>query len=108
MNEMNILETALGRARNGHGQVVGVVGDPGLGKSRLCFGFVEQCRAEGIRVIEGHCPAHGKSIPYLPILEIYRNYFGITTQDSAVDARHKLAGALLLLDESLVQPTGFI
>lgn len=101
-NEMNILQTALARAKNGHGQVVGVVGEPGLGKSRLCFEFVEQCRAEGMTIIEGHCPAHGKNIPYLPILELYRSYFGVTAQDSAVDARHKIAGALLLLDKSLV------
>ena len=53
-------------------------------------------------MIEGHCPAHGKNIPYVPILELYRSYFGITSQDSAPDARQKIAGALLLLDESLV------
>ncbi len=101
-SEMDVLQTALVRAKNGHGQVVGVVGEPGLGKSRLCFEFVEQCRAAGMTIIEGHCPAHGKNIPYLPILELYRSYFGVTGQDSAVDARHKIAGALLLLDESLV------
>ena len=101
-DEMSILTTALARAKNGHGQVVGVLGEPGLGKSRLCFEFVEQCRADGLDVIEGHCPAHGKNIPYVPILELYRSYFGITSQDSAPDARQKIAGALLLLDESLV------
>ena len=46
-SEMDVLQTALARAKNGHGQVVGVVGEPGLGKSRLCYEFVEQCRAEG-------------------------------------------------------------
>ena len=53
-------------------------------------------------IIEGHCPAHGKNIPFLPSLELYRSYFGVTARDSAVDARHKIAGALLLLDESLI------
>lgn len=101
-DEMNILQTALVRAKNGYGQVVGVVGEPGLGKSRLCFEFIEQCRADGMMIIEGHCPAHGKNIPYLPILELYRSYFGVTAQDSAVNARHKIASALILLDETLV------
>lgn len=101
-DEMNILTTALSRARNGHGQVVGVVGEAGLGKSRLCHEFVEQCRAQGIAIFEGHCPAHGKNIPYLPILELYRSFFGITTPDSPAQARNKIAGALLLLDKRLV------
>ena len=101
-DEMSILTTALARAKNGHGQVVGVVGEPGLGKSRLCYEFVEQCRAESVPIFEGHCPAHGKNIPYLPILELYRNYFGVTSQDRPAQARNKIAGALLLLDESLV------
>ena len=101
-DEMNILNAALARARNGHGQVVGVVGEPGLGKSRLCYEFVQQCRADGVEVIEGHCPAHGKNIPYIPILELYRSYFGVTSQDGAAATRQKIAGALLLLDESLI------
>ena len=101
-DEMNILTTALARAKNGHGQVVGVVGEPGLGKSRLCYEFVEQCRAERVPVFEGHCPAHGKNIPYLPIFELFRSYFGVTSQDRPAQARNKIAGALLLLDNSLV------
>ena len=59
-NEIQILQSALSHAESGHGQVVGVVGDPGVGKSRLCYEFVEQCRARGIAVYEAHCPAHGK------------------------------------------------
>src|SRR5439155_21114656 len=48
IDEMAALETALGRAIEGNGQVVGVVAHPGLGKSRLCFEFAERCRARGI------------------------------------------------------------
>jgi adenylate cyclase len=95
------LDAALARARAGHGQVVGVVGDPGLGKSRLCFEFVERCRAEGLAVYEAHCPAHGRNIPYLPILELFRNYFGIGAQDNALEARRKIAGTLALLGPAL-------
>src|SRR5208282_2462790 len=66
--EMATLESALESAIAGHGQVVGVVAEAGTGKSRLCLEFVERCRARGVRVNEGHCPAHGKTIPYLPLL----------------------------------------
>jgi class 3 adenylate cyclase len=91
-NEMAILEAALERAVAGSGQVVGVVADPGLGKSRLCSEFAEHCRAREIRVYEARGVAHGKGIPWLPILESLRAYFGITEQDSATGARDKIAG----------------
>ena len=100
-DEMHTLEAALERAREGHGQAVGVVGDPGVGKSRLCFEFVERCRRDGIHVYEAHCPAHGRNIPLLPILDLYRNYCGITFQDTPAQARQKIAGALVLLDPQL-------
>ena len=99
--EMQTLEAALARTQAGHGQVIGIVGEPGLGKSRLCFEFVEQCRRQKIPVFEAHCPAHGKNIPYLPILELFRNYFDINTDDDATQARKKIAGTLTLLDATL-------
>src|SRR5678810_784322 len=45
------------------GRAVGVVGDAGVGKSRVCLEFVERCRAQGLTVHEAHCPAHGATIP---------------------------------------------
>jgi adenylate cyclase len=98
--EMASLESALDAAIAGHGQVVGVVADAGTGKSRLCLEFVERCRARGIRVNEAHCPAHGKTIPYLPLLEMLRSIFGIAERDSDHEARRKIAGELMLLDDT--------
>ena len=98
--EMNVLETALARARAGNGQVIGVMAEAGTGKSRLCYEFAEHCRAAGMRVIEGRCAAHGRNVPLLPILQIFRHYYGITEQDSDRSAREKLAGHLLLLDDA--------
>jgi class 3 adenylate cyclase len=100
-DEMGSLNSALARARDGHGQVVGVVGEPGLGKSRLCFEFVERCRNEGLAVYTAHCPAHGKSIPFIPILELLRSYFEIADDDSPEQVRKKIAGSLLLLDPEM-------
>jgi len=97
--EMDVLETALARARAGNGQVIGVVAEAGTGKSRLCYEFAEHCGAAGMRVIEGRCAAHGRNVPLLPILQIFRHYYGITEQDSDRSAREKLAGHLLLLDD---------
>jgi len=98
--DIGALETSLARALDGAGQIVGVIGEAGVGKSRLCFEFLERCRRRGIRVREAHCPAHGKSLPYVPILQLLRAYFGIDERDGPPEARRKIAGALLLLDEA--------
>ncbi len=98
-DDMDVLERAYEQARSGNGQVIGVVAQAGTGKSRLCFEFVERCRARGLRVLQGTGVAHGKNIPFLPILQIFRQYFGITEQDADRMAREKIAGRLLLIDE---------
>src|SRR5262249_47561960 len=102
-SEMTVLETALERAIGGNAQVVGVVAEPGTGKSRLCYEFAERCRAREIQVYEGHGVSHGKGIPLLPALEFQRNAFGITEQDTPRAARDKIAGRMLLLDETLAE-----
>jgi adenylate cyclase len=98
-DDLNTLDAALARASEGNGQVVGVVGNAGVGKSRLCFEFAERCRARGLRVLEGRALGHGKHLPLLPILQALRAYFGITEQDSDREAREKIAGRMLLLGE---------
>src|SRR5882672_4434997 len=98
--DMATLEAALEQAQAGLGQVVGVVAEAGTGKSRLCFEFAERCRARGMTVNEGHAVAHGKNIPYLPILQVFRGYYGITEQDDDRTVREKIAGRMLLLDEA--------
>ena len=97
--EMDALEAALERSLAGTGRVAAVVGEPGVGKSRLCAEVVERCRGRGLVVYEAHCPAHGKTIPYLPLLELLRNLFGITDQDGPREARQKIAGEPALLDD---------
>jgi class 3 adenylate cyclase/tetratricopeptide (TPR) repeat protein len=96
--EMKLLEDALEQAKDGRGGVVGVVAEPGIGKSRLCQEFADRCRAAGIDVYETQAQAHGTAIPFLPILQMMRGYFGIEDRDSERVAREKIAGRLLLLD----------
>jgi adenylate cyclase len=96
--EMKFLEDALEQTRQGRGGVIGVVSEPGVGKSRLCQEFADRCRADGIDVYETQAQAHGTAIPFLPILQMMRNYFGIEDRDSERVSREKIAGRLLLLD----------
>lgn len=99
-DELATLDAALERALAGQGRVVGVVAEAGVGKSRLCHEFAERCRGRNINVYEAHCPAHGKTIPLLPVHEILREYFGIEDEDRGQAVREKIAGRLLLLDRA--------
>jgi class 3 adenylate cyclase len=101
--DMQSLESALEQAQNGNGQVVGIVAEAGTGKSRLCFEFLEGCRARGIQVLVGNGVAHGRNIPLLPILQAFRAYYGITERDDDRTVREKIAGRLLLLDTSFAE-----
>jgi class 3 adenylate cyclase/tetratricopeptide (TPR) repeat protein len=106
--DMATLEAALERARGGSGQVVGVVADAGTGKSRLCAEFLDGCRAQGIPIFEGRGVAHGKSIPMLPMLELWRAYYGISDGDTPETTRDKIAGRLLLMNESFRESLPFV
>ncbi len=96
--DLRTLEDALEQSAAGNGQVIGVVAEAGTGKSRLCFEFLERCRGRGMQVFEARAVAHGKNIPLLPILELFRAYFGIAAQDDERGAREKIAGRMVVLD----------
>jgi adenylate cyclase len=97
---MAVLEGALERAHAGQGQVIGVVAEPGTGKSRLCYEFLQRCRSRGVDVYEAHAVPHGKAVPLLLILELTRAYLGISELDSDRVARDKAAGRLLQMGEA--------
>jgi len=101
--EIESLQDALERARAGDGQVVGVMGEAGAGKSRLCFEFVERCRAEGDVVHEATASSHGQNEPFLPVLKLLRGVFGIDERDSDESTRDKITGRMLRQNESLVR-----
>jgi predicted ATPase/class 3 adenylate cyclase len=97
-DEMQTLESAMERALNGEASVVGIVGEAGVGKSRLCHEFAQRCRARGLPVYHATGQAHTSSVPLLPVLQLMRSYFDIVDQDDDQTARERIAGKLLLLD----------
>ena len=99
--EMAVLAGALDRAKAGEGAVVEIVAEPGIGKSRLCHEFAERARAEGIEVFECQAQSHGREIPFMPVLQMLRSYFGIADGDAERIVREKIAGRALLLDPAL-------
>ncbi|MGH7960843.1 MAG: AAA family ATPase [Candidatus Binatia bacterium] len=99
-SEMDQLQKALEQAKAGHGQIVGVMGEPGLGKSRLFYEFTLLSHS-GCLVLEAYAVSHGTASPYLPLIELLKNYFRIKPQDDDRQRRAKVMGQVLVLDRSL-------
>ena len=102
--EIGQLRTALERASTSHGQVVAVVGEPGLGKSRLFHEFTHSHRTQDWLIVESGSVSYGKATPYLPLIDLLKAYFKIHDRDNQREIREKITGKLLTLDESL-KPT---
>ncbi len=100
-DEMAVLGDALAQAMAGGGRVVGIVAEPGVGKSRLCHELGEQARARRLAVHECRCVSYGRMLPFLPILELLRSLLGLDERDASDVARQKIAGALLLADDTM-------
>jgi class 3 adenylate cyclase len=98
--QFNALDAELASATNSEARVVGVVGEAGSGKSRLCFEFAESCRKRGIRVYETRVMAHGYATPYQPILELLRDYLGIKPAQPPDEARRQVAKTIADLPAS--------
>jgi len=96
--ELTWLDGILARSMESNGQIVGVIGEAGVGKSRLCLEFIQRCRARGIPVHEVHCPSHGATVPWLAIRELMRGYFGLAPDTAADSIRRTVEQQLLALD----------
>jgi class 3 adenylate cyclase/tetratricopeptide (TPR) repeat protein len=99
--ELEQIRQALERARTGHGQVVAVVGEPGVGKSRLFWEFTHSHRIDGWLVVESSSVSYGKATAFLPLIDLLRSYFQIEALDEARKIREKVTGKLLSLDRAL-------
>ena len=99
--ELEQLRIALERARAGHGQVVAIVGEPGVGKSRLVWELAHSHRTADWVVLESSSVSYGKATTFLPVIDLLRAYFGVEDRDDPRRVREKLIGKLLALDEAL-------
>ncbi|MFZ1061478.1 MAG: alpha/beta fold hydrolase [Candidatus Rokuibacteriota bacterium] len=99
--ELEQLRRALEQAREGRGQVVAVVGEAGVGKSRLFFEFTRSHRTQGWLVLESSSVSYGAATSYLPVIDLMKGYFQIENRDTTQRVREKVAGKVLTLDEKL-------
>jgi predicted ATPase len=91
----------MAQAQAGHGQVAALVGEPGVGKSRLVWEVTHSHRSEGWLILESGSVSYGKATSYLPIIDLLKAYCRIETADAARMVREKVTGKLLTLDRAL-------
>ncbi|MCY1205137.1 MULTISPECIES: adenylate/guanylate cyclase domain-containing protein [Cupriavidus] len=98
--ELDHMHHAFREAAAGQGQIVGVVGEAGIGKSRLFHEFKARSQ-RGCLVLETFSVSHGRAFAYLPLIELLRNYFQINAQDEERECREKVTGRVLTLERGL-------
>jgi class 3 adenylate cyclase len=99
--ELEQLRGALDRASLAHGQVVAVVGEPGVGKSRLFREVIHSHRVHGWLIVQSASVSYGKATAYLPVIELLRSYFAIESRDDPRKIREKVTGKVLTLAPAL-------
>ena len=99
--ELKQLRDALDEASLGRGQVVAVVGEPGVGKSRLFWEFTHSHRVHGWLIIRSTSVSFGKATAYLPVIDLLRGYFELESRDDPRKIREKVTGKILTLDPIL-------
>ncbi|HSF04548.1 MAG TPA: adenylate/guanylate cyclase domain-containing protein [Methylomirabilota bacterium] len=102
--ELEHLRRVQQLAGEGHGQVTAIVGEAGVGKSRLAYEFIHSHRLRDWRILESASVSYGKATSYLPVIDLLKGYFKIQDQDDLREIREKVTGKLLTLDRAL-EPT---
>jgi tetratricopeptide (TPR) repeat protein/class 3 adenylate cyclase len=100
-HELATLQTLGLQVEQGRGQVVGLVGEPGVGKSRLCYEFMRVHHSQGWQICETSADSYGQATAYLPVIDLLKAYFHIAERDDVPTMRAKVSGKLLTLDKAL-------
>src|SRR5215831_15209998 len=95
------LQQALEWADTGHGQVVALVGEAGVGKSRLVYECVHAHHTPGWLVLESASVSYGRATPYFPVIDLLKRYSHVEDTDDTRTIRARVTGLVLTLDETL-------
>jgi class 3 adenylate cyclase/tetratricopeptide (TPR) repeat protein len=85
----------------GHGQLLAIVGDPGVGKSRLAWELAGGLRDAGWLVLETAAMSYGRTTAFRPLTELFRSYFGINDSSEPAEIRDAIARRLRGVDPAL-------
>lgn len=100
-DELESIRRALAKAATGRGQVVAIMGEPGVGKSRLVWETIHLDQVQGWLVLHAGSVSYGKAMSYLPIVDLLKGYFCIDDRDGPEAVREKLTTKVLSLDRAL-------
>ena len=106
--EVGLLQGLLDQAMLGRGQIVTLVGEPGIGKSRLLHEFKQTVRAQGVVTREGHCASYGVHVPYFPVIEILQTVCAIEETDPIEMVDAKVLAALRPLGDAAVASAPYL
>ncbi len=99
--ETEQLERVQTKVQRGHGQIAAIVGEAGVGKSRLVYEFTQSYCLQGWLTLQTAAVSHGKMTSYLPFIDLLKGYFKIQERDHTREIREKVTDKLLTLDEVL-------
>jgi class 3 adenylate cyclase len=100
-HELEAVQQALAQAQAGQGQGVALVGEAGVGKSRLVYEVVHSHRTQGWLGLASTSVSYGKATPYFPLIDLLKRYCHVEERDDPRTIRAKVTGQLLTLDETL-------
>jgi DNA-binding NtrC family response regulator/tetratricopeptide (TPR) repeat protein len=106
--ELDFLSSRLESAMRGQGQIVGISGEAGIGKSRLIYELRETLAGKPVTCLEGLCHSYGASIPYLPVLDVLRASCGITDDDSPGAMADKARSTVLEAGMDLLETAPYL
>jgi class 3 adenylate cyclase/tetratricopeptide (TPR) repeat protein len=99
--ELASMRQAMEQAAAGHGQIVALVGEAGVGKSRLVYECVHSHRTQGWLVLESASVSYGKATPYFPVIDLLKRYAHVEEADDTRTIRASMTGQVLTLDDAL-------
>jgi DNA-binding winged helix-turn-helix (wHTH) protein/tetratricopeptide (TPR) repeat protein len=100
-HELTTLHSLAAHAEEGRGQVVGIIGEPGMGKTRLCYEFIRDQLAHPWCMLDTRAVSYDQAVPYVPVIHLLRDYFQLAERDPAPAIRDKVIAQLLSLDAAL-------
>jgi len=106
--EIDLLQSRLESAIRGQGQIVGISGEAGIGKSRLLFEFRDGLAGPAVTYVEGQCRSYGAAIPYLPVLDVLKAMCAITDGDSPATVADKVRSSLLEAGMDLLETAPYL
>jgi class 3 adenylate cyclase/tetratricopeptide (TPR) repeat protein len=99
--EIDIFNKLVERVSAGRGQILAMIGEPGIGKSRLVHEFSHHQLPSGWLVLEGASASYGKATPYFPLIDMLRRYFAIGAGENSEDIQSRVVAQILELDSAL-------